>query len=223
MAAESGQTTTPRQRLAEISNYFLNERAAPPRPAVQHRPTFSIGLLNHEGAALPHLLIADALATLGLHTIVDAGHSALRIEFLTETTPRTSSGPIVIKPYHQRLPSHSNSRDLLLLPVSATNTGLRQAYVHLKQLRDADTPLGITITDAPDSHSAQRSFHRFARAARDFLNRSVASFSFLDATCRTPAERLAGLIQAEYEHWHHTRSPANKQEKNHAQYGKPEY
>ena len=222
MSAIPGKPATPRQRLAEISNYFLPDNSAP-STAAQHRPSYRIGLLNHSDATLPHLGIAEALAATGLHTIVDAGDTALRVEFMAETRPRTSSGPVVIKPYDRRLPAGAGSHDLLLLAVAANNDGIRHAYSHIKQLKDDQSPLGIAITGTADEQTARRCFHAFARAARDFLARQVLSYGYLDPSLPASAAQLASLIQAEYSHWHQARAGAKPQEKNHAQHSQPEY
>ncbi len=186
-----------RERLADISRYFLSDpEASDAKTSVQPPETWLLPILV--GPELTQALVyalARALHTRSITAIV------LHIEpRLRSTDPRSTSlcsdpdtpqalrmrlqdGLGSTKPQpHVCLIPVSESRDMhlrdyerALIVLGATPAALKQSYLSIKQLALAgiETRIGTIVVGAKDNSDGRKLFDRLAAAAMRFLGRTL--------------------------------------------------
>jgi len=187
VAKNPSRPSDSRQRLEQISHHFLSMPQAPPDacPAPFLLPV----LLDSEDSHFPLHAFTQAFAARGractvLYPKWEQGQETplttdqLLEEELRHSTPLPEVCLVAVS--HCRHPLVQQSGRALLL-VHASLEGVRDAYLHLKQIAAGEGRLmvGVIMLGGRDRTAVRRYFSKLATASRRFLNWELMGFGCL--------------------------------------------
>jgi len=187
VARNPSRPSDSRRRLEQISHHFLSRPPAAPeaRPAPFLLPV----LLDSEDSRFPLHAFTQAFAARGrsctmLYPKWEQGQETpvttdqLLEEALRHSTPLPEVCLVAVS--HCRHPLVQQSSRALLL-VHASLEGVRDAYLHLKQLAAGKGRLtvGVIMLGVRDRTAVRHYFNKLATAGRQFLNWELTGFGCL--------------------------------------------